>query len=70
MEVSVPVAVTWSGFDVTTYPVTGLPPFSVGGVKLTVAAPSPAVAVIFVGTPGTVFGVALTSLEYALSPPG
>ena len=35
----------------------GLPPFEAGGVKLTVACALPAVAVTFVGAPGTVTGV-------------
>ena len=35
----------------------GLPPFEAGGVKLTVACALPAVAVTFVGAPGTVAGV-------------
>jgi hypothetical protein len=38
-----------------------LPPLDVGGVKLTVAWPLPAVAVTAVGTPGTSAGV--TELE-------
>ena len=50
----VPVAVTviFPGTVVTIYPVIELPPSLVGAVKLTVACPSPATAVTFVGAPG------------------
>ena len=49
-----PVAVMLPGIEVTIYPVTVLPPFMAGAVKLTVAEVSPAVAVMPVGAPGTV----------------
>ncbi|MNI42919.1 hypothetical protein D3C73_972300 [compost metagenome] len=48
----------------------GIPPFSEGSSKLTTACLLPATAITFVGAAGYVMGVALTSLEAALSPPG
>jgi hypothetical protein len=41
------------GVEVTVYPVTGEPPLLVGAVHLTVATPSPPVALMAVGVPGT-----------------
>ena len=49
-----PVAVFPSGDEVTVYEVIAAPPSDDGGVKLTLACPSPAVAVTAVGCPGTV----------------
>ena len=55
----VPVAVIFSGEDVTVYDMMGLPPFEAGAEKLTVACALPAVAVAPVGAPGAVAGVTL-----------
>ena len=46
-----PLAVMPPGVDVTVYSVISAPPVKAGGVKLTVALPSPAVAVTSVGAP-------------------
>ena len=49
----------------------GLPPSLAGAVQLTVAAPSPATAVTFVGTPGAVAGAAgVTAFEGDDAGPG
>lgn len=52
-----PVAVLFSGLEVTVYDVIGEPPVLAGAVKLTVACVFPAVAVTSVGASGTVAGV-------------
>ena len=54
IEVADPFAVLPPDVEVTVYEVIGLPPFNAGAAKLTVACPLPAVAVTFVGAPGTV----------------
>jgi hypothetical protein len=54
---AVPWAVMLPGLDVTVYPVMALPPFEAGAVKLTVVCALPAVAVTFVGAPGTAAGL-------------
>ena len=52
-----PVAVLFSGEDVTVYPVMELPPVEFGAVNATLACALPAVATGLVGAPGTVNGV-------------
>jgi hypothetical protein len=48
----------------------GLPPFAVGGVKLTVARPSPGTALTAVGAPGSATGVTgVEGLEAGPVPP-
>ena len=56
-------AVTLPGDDVTVNPVMGLSPVLAGGVQLTVAFLSPAVAITLVGGPGAVGGRTVTALE-------
>jgi hypothetical protein len=51
-----PVAVA-PVFDVTVYPVIAEPPLLTGGVKVTVAWPLPATALMLVGDPGALSGV-------------
>jgi hypothetical protein len=48
--------------------VTAEPPLEAGGVKDTVACPSPGVPVPMVGAPGTVAGVTLTLFDGAPVP--
>jgi hypothetical protein len=56
-------------YGVTVYEVSALPPFDTGAVHDTVACPAPAVAVTFVGAPGTAAGVtAFDCAEGALFP--
>jgi len=65
----VPVTVFPSGDEVTVYPVIADPPFDAGAVKLNIASIFPAVAVTFVGTPGTADGVtAVEAVEGKLLP--
>jgi hypothetical protein len=52
--VSPPLAGVVSSVAVTVYEVTGAPPSEAGGVNVTVAVPSPAVATTFVGGCGAV----------------
>ena len=52
-----PVAVLFSGEDVTVYPVMTLPPVEVGALNATLTCALPAVATGLVGAPGTVIGV-------------
>ena len=54
-----PLALKPPGEDVTVYDVIGEPPLEAGGVNVTVACPTPAVAVPIVGGPGTAAGVTL-----------
>lgn len=54
VTVTVPTTLFELSRAVTVYPVTGAPPSDVGGVQVTVAAVSPAVAAPIVGAPGTV----------------
>ena len=62
-----PVAVIFPGEDVTVYDMMGLPPFEAGAKKLTVACALPAVAITFVGAPGTVARlVVLSNMETVL----
>jgi hypothetical protein len=63
------VAVLPAGEDVTVYEVMAAPPSLAGGVKLTLAWPSPAVAEAPVGAPGAEAGVtAVEALDSAELP--
>jgi hypothetical protein len=59
-----PVAVLFSGEDVTVYPVMGLP-LEAGTVNATLAWAFPAVATGLVGAPGTVIGVTAADVAEA-----
>jgi hypothetical protein len=54
-----PVAVLPPGLAVAVYDVIALPPGDTGGVKVTVACPTPAVAVPMVGGPGSAVGTTM-----------
>ena len=59
MGEAAPLAVMPPGEDVTVYDVIGDPPLEAGGVKVTLACPSPASARPIVGASGTASGVTL-----------
>lgn len=61
VDIAVNVTVLLPGVEVAVYDMIGLPPLIFGAVKKTVASSNPAVALTFVGAPGTAAGV--TSLE-------
>jgi hypothetical protein len=64
-----PVAVNPPGLDVTVYEVIAEPPLLTGGVKATIACPSPRVAVPIVGASGTVGGTTELLVEEAILVP-